>query len=116
MKNKNWVTIFVIIAVAIIYYLWSKNRFISQKIEPTSNNDWDEKSFVIRSPFGRLVINGNEDSAIIVQDENYELGTRNYVDYMEVYMIHKNESDEYSVCMITYDYDLKTIFPEYRKA
>jgi len=116
MSKNNWIIIGIVIAIAILYWYWNKNRFIASKLEPTTDNDWDSKKFVVRSPFGRLVIQGNEPSGIVVQDENYEIGTRTYADFMEVYMAHKNESDPYYVSMITYDYVLKTVLPEYREA
>lgn len=116
MSKNNWIIIGVVIAIAILYWYWNKNRFIASKLEPTTNNDWDKEKFVIRSPFGRLVVQGTEEPGIIVQDENYEVGTRSYVNYLEVYMVHKNENDPLTTSMLTYDYSLLTIMPEYRQS
>tara|TARA_R110001632_G_scaffold53829_1_gene132278 strand:- start:659 stop:1021 length:363 start_codon:yes stop_codon:yes gene_type:complete len=116
-KNQlAWIIIIAVTAVAILIYKRFYNQFVAQQITPTTENDWLNKSFAVKSPFGKIVISGQELTAgigdTIIQDVNYEIGKRSYADKLEVYMIHKNESDPVVLSTITYTYDVQSIFPQ----
>jgi hypothetical protein len=134
---KKYQNVIIIILVGIVLYLiWRKynKQFIASKLEPTTDNDWAKAKFTVKSPFGKIVVNGMSEEwrgilestvvydgevggdSVILEDENYLIGKRSYTDRLEVYMAHKNETDPYTVSEITYDYNLKSILPEYRRA
>jgi len=124
---KKYQNVIIIILVGIVLYLiWRKynKQFIASKLEPTTENDWANQNFAVKSPFGKLVISGEELSVVIgstgeitiLEDENYLVGKRAYIDRLEVFMVHKNETDPYTLSMIVYDYNLKSILPSYTEA
>lgn len=115
MKKQNipWL-ILGAAAVALLIYILIKSKDTTRQLTATTDNYWDSKKFVVKTPFGRIQVEGQPNTngdETILEDEQYLLGRRAYNDRLEVFMVHKRETDPIALGTIIYTYNTQTIFP-----